>query len=59
MAKNWKDCGYLAFTKSKKGVLLVLRHKRYFLKLDEVKAVLEGSKDYTLVYHHVGKDSNG
>jgi hypothetical protein len=59
MPKNWKDCGYLALTKNKKGVLLVLEHKRYFLKLDEVKSVLDGKREYTLVYHHVGKDLNG
>lgn len=46
----WKDCGYVSLTKSKTGVLLVVKHVHYFLKLEEVKAVMNGQRDFTLVY---------
>ena len=46
----WKDCGYFSLTKDKKGVAVVVKHTRYYLKFEEVKEVVEGKKEYTLVY---------
>ena len=37
-------------TKDKKGILVVVKHVRYYVKLSEVKEVLEGKREYTLVY---------
>jgi hypothetical protein len=45
-----KDCGYFTLTKDGKKVSVVVHHVRYLLSLDEVKAVLEGRRNYTLVF---------
>lgn len=46
----WKDCGYVSYTKSGKQILVVLKRQRYVVKIDELKQVLDGKKDYTLIY---------
>jgi hypothetical protein len=44
-----KDCGYLSFTKKGDRVLIVVKHARYVADLQEVKEVLEGKRNYTLI----------
>ncbi len=46
----WKDCGYVSLTKNSLKLSVVIKHVRYFVKIDEVKEVLEGKKAYTLVF---------
>lgn len=52
----WKNCGYISLTKNKKGFIVMVKHNRYFVKLDEVKTVVEGSRGYALVYEPIEKD---
>jgi len=52
----WKDCGYVSLTKNGKNLSVVIKHVRYFVKIDEVKEVLEGKKAYTLVYEPPQKE---
>jgi hypothetical protein len=52
----WKNCGYVSLTKNKKGVIVVVKRTRYFVKLDEVKTVVEGNRGYALVYEPVAAD---
>lgn len=51
----WKDCGYFTVTKKGTAVSVVIKHVRYHLKLEEVKAVLEGKQRYTLVFEPPAK----
>jgi hypothetical protein len=46
----WKDCGYLSLTKDGKKVSVVVHHVRYFINLEEAKAVLESKRNYALVF---------
>jgi len=46
----WKDCGYFSLTKNGQKVSVVVKHVRYFISLEEVKAVLDGSRRYALVF---------
>jgi hypothetical protein len=57
MAKKWFDCGYFSLTRTKNGVNLVIKHVHYFLRLDEVKAVLNGQRGFTLVYEMRGQEN--
>jgi len=50
---KWKDCGYLSLTKKGGSLKVVVKHQTYFVKLDEAKAVLNGEKNYTLVYEPI------
>ncbi len=52
----WKDCGYVSLTKNGLSLKVVVKHVTYFVKLDEVKEVLEGVKPYTLVYEPPQKE---
>ena len=45
----WKNCGYLSLSKNGKNVTVVVKHVRYFAKLEELREVLEGKKAYALV----------
>jgi hypothetical protein len=45
----WKDCGYLSLTKNGKKVSTVVKRVRYIAVLEEVKSVLDGKKNYTLI----------
>jgi len=56
MPKNWKDCGYISYTKKGDGILLVLKNQRYFIKLNELQQVLEKKRNYALLYEPVKKD---
>jgi hypothetical protein len=51
--KNWKDCGYISLTKDKKNVTVKVKSVGYFVKLSELKEVLEGKKEYILVYEPI------
>jgi hypothetical protein len=46
----WKDCGYISLTKDGRGVTVVLKHARYYVKLSEAKDVLDGKVKYVLIY---------
>jgi hypothetical protein len=46
----WKDCGYLRLSKSGKKINIVIKHDRYVADLKAFKKVLEGQKNYTLIY---------
>jgi hypothetical protein len=46
---NWKDCGYISLTKDEKKVTAMVKKVRYIASLDELKAVVNGEKDYTLI----------
>jgi hypothetical protein len=50
---KWKDCGYLGFTKNRKGIILIVKHQRYWLNLQEVLEVLQDKRRYTLVYEPI------
>jgi len=52
----WKDCGYVSLTKNGKQLSIVVKHVRYFVKIDEARLVLEGRKAYTLVYEPPQKE---
>jgi hypothetical protein len=52
----WKDCGYLSLSKNGESVSVVVKHVRYFAKLEELKDVLEGKKAYTLVFEPPQKE---
>ena len=53
---NWKDCGYISLTKDEKKVTVVVKKVRYLANLDELKAVVNGEKDYTLILEPVKKE---
>ena len=56
---TWKDCGYLTLSKSGKVLSVVVKHQRFISNLDEVGDVLDGKRNYCLIYEHmkeVGKD---
>jgi hypothetical protein len=46
----WKDCGYLSLTKNGEKVSIVVKKVRYVAHLEEVKGVLDGKKNYALVF---------
>jgi len=46
----WKDCGYLALSKSGKKVLIVIKHVRYIVDLQLARDVLDRRQPYTLIY---------
>lgn len=46
----WKDVGYVSLTKDGRGLNVVLKHQRYYVKLEEAKFVLDGKVKYTLIY---------
>lgn len=45
----WKDCGYISLTKDGKKVTVMVKHVRYMANLEEVKAVVNGKLNYTLI----------
>jgi len=51
---TWKDCGYLTISKSGKVLSVVVKHKRYVVNLAEATLVLDGIKEYSLIYEYVG-----
>lgn len=53
---NWKHCGYFTLTKDGTKVSVVVHHIRYVLNLEEVKAVVEGKLNYTLIYEPEKKE---
>ena len=46
----WKKCGYVSLTKDGKKVSVVVKHIRYVVSLDEVKAVLDGTLGFAGVF---------
>ena len=52
---NWKDCGYISLTKDGKNVTVKVKKVGYFVKLAELKEVLEGKKDFILIYEPLRK----
>lgn len=52
---NWKDCGYISLTKDRKNVTVKVKNVGYFVKLAELKEVLEGKKDFILIYEPLRK----
>jgi len=57
--KNWKDCGYISYTKKGDGILLALKHKNYFIKPDELLKVVQHEMEYALVYEPQGTELRG
>jgi hypothetical protein len=53
----WKDCGYLSLTKKGDKILIVLKHGHYIADLKEIKDVLYGKRDYTLIFEPPEKDA--
>lgn len=51
--KNWHDCGYISLTKDGKNVTVKVKNVGYFVKLAELKEVLEGKKNYVLIYEPI------
>ena len=51
--KNWKDCGYISLTKDTKNITVKVKGVGYFVKLAELKEVLEGKKDFVLIYEPI------
>jgi len=49
----WKDCGYLALSKTGKKVLIVIKQVHYLVDLKRVQDVLDGKERYTLIYEHI------
>ena len=47
---NWEDCGYISLTKDGKNVTVKVKDVGYFVKLVELREVLEGKKDFVLIY---------
>jgi hypothetical protein len=50
MTEKWKDRAYLCISKSGKKINVVIKHGRYVADLKAFREVLEGQKNYTLVY---------
>jgi hypothetical protein len=46
----WKDVGYFSITKKGIGANVVIKHARYYVKLEEIREVLEGKKEFCLIY---------
>ena len=46
---EWKDCGYISLTKDEKKVTVMVKKVGYLANLDELKAVVNGEKDCTLI----------
>jgi hypothetical protein len=51
---NWKDCGYLTISKKGNVLSVVIKHQRYVVNLNEATEVIEGQREYTLIYEFVG-----
>lgn len=52
--RSWVDVGYVSLSKSGKALSIVVKHKRYIANLEEIAQVLDGTKEYTLIFEHVG-----
>ena len=52
--RSWKDCGYITISKSGKVLSVVVKNQRYVVNLVEAEEVLEGRRNYTLIYEFVG-----
>ena len=55
--RTWEDCGYLTISKSGRVLSVVVKKKRYVVNLEEAEEVLEGRRNYTLIYEFVGERS--
>ena len=55
----WKDCGYVSFTKKGDRILIVVKHMRYVADLAEIKEVLDGKRNYTLIFEPPEKEEKG
>jgi len=51
--KQWEDCGYITISKSGKALSVVVKHKRFISNIDEVRGVLDGERNYCLVFEHI------
>ena len=56
--RSWVDCGYLTLSKSGEVLSVVVKKKRYVVNLEEATEVVDGERNYTLIYEFVG-DKNG
>ena len=52
--RTWLDCGYLTISKSGKVLSVVVKHQRYVVNLEETAEVLDGKRNYTLIFEFVG-----
>lgn len=50
--KQWEGCGYISISKSGKVLSVVVKHQRYVANLEELNQVLEGIREYTLIFEH-------
>jgi hypothetical protein len=46
----WKDCGYFSLTKNGRKVSIIIKKVRYITSLEEVKDVLDGKRNYALIF---------
>ena len=53
--KSWADCGYLTISKSGKVLSVVVKNQRYVVNLEEAAEVLDGKRNYTLIFEFVGE----
>jgi hypothetical protein len=51
--RTWVDCGYVTISKSGKVLSVVVKNQRYVVNLEEAAEVLDGKRNYTLVFEHV------
>jgi hypothetical protein len=52
---KWSDCGYLTLSKSGKVLSVVVKKKRYVVNLEETEEVLDGKRNYALIYEFAGE----
>lgn len=53
--KSWNDCGYVTLSKKGNVLSIVVKHQRYVVNLKEAAEVVDGQRDYALVFEFVGE----
>lgn len=54
-ARKWNDCGYVTVSKKGNVLSIVIKHQRYVANLEEATEVIDGQRDYALIYEFVGE----
>jgi hypothetical protein len=54
--KSWADCGYLTLSKKGNVLSIVIKNQRFISKIDEVRGVLDGKRNYCLIFEHVKEE---
>jgi len=53
--KSWNDCGYVTLSKNGNVLSIVIKHQRYVVNLKEAAEVVDGQRNYALVFEFVGE----